>query len=569
MSNKRIKRSIPIWSTCFCIDIHRCGLFKQTNRKLAYFIQKGNLPAIEHILKRIKQPLNNLTIIVKRHQFNTFYPYLMNHHHHHNHHYFYQECSPVLWAIDCLQWNVLPLLSYYGIDINRPQLCRRWTDCICKKNSRSNNNNNNNNILPYRKFWTHGHYTYQSALDYFFASIYEYINDNYLNDINLLTFYNIHLTNLLTKGIDIHRINSVIIFNLLAISFNQYLYQSITSINNHLILTKINNQSFIELLIIKKLIKNGYSQFECMDYLYSYCNWFSILLCILCHPNIDLYRNNNNNNNNNGDNISNNSNSNDNNNGNNSSNGNNNKMPKLIKQSILLLINLLVLKCTIPTIEEFSEFIENLPLCKLYIKYYYYHNNNNNNNNNNNKYNEFYKRLIQLHQLCYQLMNKPFSLKLITRNKIRKQIGGIDFHRKINNIDLPKQLITFIQYINYEQFVIMNDIPKQFIQFIQSEWIDMNSTIDCNDNHNNSNNNNNNTLEESMNIFNQSSDLEQINNNNDNNRDNEQQLPMNNNSLQRGRASERQHIHMYQRRINKHKPPLRPTSAPLLRTFVR
>ncbi|VDP31109.1 unnamed protein product [Schistosoma curassoni] len=365
MSNKRIKRSIPIWSTCFCIDIHRCGLFKQTNRKLAYFIQKGNLPAIEHILKRIKQPLNNLTIIVKRHQFNTFYPYLMNHHHHHHHNqYFYQECSPVLWAIDCLQWNVLPLLSYYGIDINRPQLCRRWTDCICKKNSRSNNNNNNN-ILPYRKFWTHGHYTYQSALDYFFASIYEYINDNYLNDINLLTFYNIHLTNLLTKGIDIHRINS--------------------------------------------------------------------------------------------------------------------------------------------------------------------------------------------------LMNKPFSLKLITRNQIRKQIGSIDFHRKINNIDLPKQLITFIQYINYEQFVIMNDIPKQFIQFIQSEWIDMNSTIGCNDN----------TLKESMNIFNQSNDLEQINNN-DNNHDNEEQLPMNNNnnnSLQRGRASERQHIHMYQRRINKHKQPLRPTSAPLLRTF--
>ncbi|CAH8631332.1 unnamed protein product [Schistosoma bovis] len=223
----------------------------------------------------------------------------------------------------------------------------------------------------------------------------------------------------------------------------------------------------------------------------------------------------------------------------------------MIKQSILLLINLLVLKCTIPTIEEFSEFIENLPLCKLYIKY-------NNNNNNNNKYNEFYKRLIQLHQLCNQLMNKPFSLKLITRNQIRKQIGGIDFHRKINNIDLPKQLITFIQYINYEQFVIMNDIPKQFIQFIQSEWIDMNSTRDCNDN----------TLEESMNIFNQSNDLEQINNH-----DNEEQLPMNNNnnnnSLQRGRASERQHIHMYQRRINKYKQPLRPTSAPLLRTFVR
>ncbi|VDP00492.1 unnamed protein product, partial [Schistosoma margrebowiei] len=246
MTTKRIKRFTPIWSTCFCIDTHRCGLFKETNRKLAYFIQKGDLPAIEHILKRIKQPLNNLTIIVKRHHFNTFYPYLMNHHHH-----FYQECSPVLWAIDCLQWNVLPLLSYYGIDINRPQLCRRWT-CICKKNSRSNNNN----ILPYRKFWTHGHYTYQSALDYFFASIYEYINDNYSNDINLLTFYDIHLSKLLTKGIDIHRIDSVIIFNLLAISFNQYLYQSITSMNDHLILTKINNQSFIELLMIKKLIKN-------------------------------------------------------------------------------------------------------------------------------------------------------------------------------------------------------------------------------------------------------------------------------------------------------------------------
>ncbi|VDP06923.1 unnamed protein product, partial [Schistosoma margrebowiei] len=268
---------------------------------------------------------------------------------------------------------------------------------------------------------------------------------------------------------------------------------------------------------------------------------------------------NNNNNNNNGNNNSNNSGNNNNSNNNDDDNNNtttdnnssNNNMPKMIKQSILLLINLLVLKCTIPTIEDFSEFIENLPLCKLYIKYYYYH---------NNKYHEFYKRLIHLHQLCYEFINKPLSLKLLTRNKIRKQIGGIDFYKKINNIDLPRQLITFIQYINYEQFVIMNDIPKQLIQLIQGEWIDINSTISCN-------NNNNNKLEESMNIFNQSNDLEQINNNN---HDNEEQLTMNNNnSLQRGRASERQHIHMYQRRINKQKQPLRPTSAPLFRTFVR
>ncbi|CAI2733442.1 unnamed protein product [Schistosoma spindalis] len=515
MTNKR-KRFKPIWSTCFCMNTH-FGLFKETNKKLAYFIEKGNLSEIEYILKQIKQPLNNFTLIVKRNQFNTFYPYLINYQKNELIN-FYQECSPVLWAIDCLQWNVIPLLSYYGFNINCPQICRRWT-CIYKLKSKSNN------ILPYRKFWTKGHYTYQSALDYYFANIYELINENilnYNNNINLLTFYYSHLSNLLTKGIDVHRIDSIIIFNLLAISFNQYLYQYIT-MNHNLIILK-NNQSFIELLIIKKLIKNGYSQFECMDYLYSYCNWFCILLCLLCYPNIDLYHNNNNNNNN---------------------------IPKMIKQSTLLLINLLVLKCTLPTMEDFNEFIENLPLYKIYIKDY------------NNKYNEFNKHLIQLYQLCNEFIKKPLSLKLLTRNKIRKSIGGINFEQKINNINLPKQLITFIQYINYEQ-LINNNIPIEFIKLAKGEWINnIQSTIDCN---NNNTTNNNNKLEESINLLHRSNDLNKINNNHYN----DEQLSINN-ILQRGRASERQHINIYQRRINKnqnYKKPLRPTSAPLLRTFV-
>ncbi|XP_018654456.1 hypothetical protein Smp_015760 [Schistosoma mansoni] len=207
MSSNKKNRFTPIWITCFCID-SRSALLEDADRKLARSIQKGNLPAIERALKRIKQPLNNLTLTVKRRHLNTSYQCLINHQSNETIPFinFYQECSPVLWAIDCLQWNVLPLLSKFGLDMNRPQICRRWTYIYTS--------NNRSNTSPYRKFWTRGHYTYQSALDYFFASIYELIGEyklNYhdLNEPNPLIFYLSHLSTILSKGVDVHRFKAV------------------------------------------------------------------------------------------------------------------------------------------------------------------------------------------------------------------------------------------------------------------------------------------------------------------------------------------------------------------------
>ncbi|CAH8560065.1 unnamed protein product [Schistosoma turkestanicum] len=517
MNNKRSRFSSPIWFTCFCVD-SRPGLFEEADRKLARSIQKGNLPAIERALRRIKQPLNNLTLTVKRRHLNTAYPHLVDHHRANGTDpfiNFYQECSPVIWAIDCLQWHVLPLLSRFGLDLNRPQACRRWTYLYSSSNSRANTS-------PYRKFWTRGRYTYQSALDYFFASIYELIGEHRpnfyhgLNDPNPLTFYYSHLSTILSKGVDVHRIDSVIIFNSLAISFDQYLCRYT---NEHALVPDIpeNNDSFIELYIVKQLIENGFSQFECMDYLYPCCNWFGILLCLICHPNIHLYQTTH--------------------------------LPTIIKQSTLLLINLLALKCTFPNVEEFHESLENLHLRKIYSKRY------------SEKRNEFNARLMVLHDLCQMFIHQPLSLKILARNIVRKQIGGINFCVKTMNIGLPTQLVTFLQYINHEH-LIPNGIPKQLIKLAQGEWIDILgkntssrsrsivSSTKCNDNL---------YSKEFMSIINTTNYLDHVNSHHCD----RQVCPSGNNLLRRGRASERQHL-ICQRPMNNHQP-LRPTSAPLTR----
>ncbi|KAK4474447.1 hypothetical protein MN116_000707 [Schistosoma mekongi] len=515
----------PLCISCFCTD-SRPALTEEADGKLARLIQKGNLPAIERALKRLKQPLNNLTITVKRRHLNTTYQCLVDHRATGTDPFinFYQECSPVIWAVDCLQWHVLPLLSRYGFDVNRPQTCRRWTH-ICAPNSRSNTS-------PYRKFWTRGRYTYQSALDYFFASVYELIgehnttNYNGLNGSSPLTFYFSHLSTILTKGVDVHRIDSVIIFNSLAISFDHYLCRYT---NEHALVPDIpeNDDSFIELITVKRLIENGFSQFECMDYLYPCCNWFGILLCLICHPKIYLYQST--------------------------------TLPTIIKQSTLLLINLLALKCTFPSVEDFRESLENLHLRKIYSKRY------------SERRNEFNTHLTILHELCENFIHQPLNLKILARNIVRKQIGGINFYMKIINIGLPSQLITFIQYINHEHLLTCG-IPKQLIKLAQGNWVDIlknntysrsHSTIYCNN-------------DEFMNTLNRNSCLEQIiNNNNNNHCDEEFKIHT---TLRRGRASERQHL-TYQRgihnqifnRINHYEnynQPIRPTSAPLPKTFI-
>ncbi|CAH8606937.1 unnamed protein product [Heterobilharzia americana] len=503
---------------------------------MARVIQKGNLPAIERALRRLKQPLTNLTVTVKRRHLSTAYPCLVDHRATGTDPFinFYQECSPVIWAVDCLQWHVLPLLTRFGLDVNRPQSCRRWT-YICAPSSRPN-------TAPYRRFWTRGRYTYQSALDYFFASVYEFVGEhttsyNGLNGPSPLAFYFSHLPTILSKGVDVHRIDSVIVFNSLAISFDQYLCRYT---NEHAIIPDIpeNDDSFVEMITVKRLIENGFSQFECMDYLYPCCNWFGILLCIVCHPKIDSYSNT--------------------------------VLPSIIKQSALLLINLLALKCTLPSVEDFRESLENLHLRKVYSKRY------------GERRDEFNIRLSALHELCQNFIGQPLSLKILARNAVRKQIGGINFCAKTTAIGLPSQLITYIQYISQEH-LISSGMPKQLVKLAQGEWVDnIASNTACSRSRSCINSAlcfSSDYTEQLINTLNRRSGandasyLEQRNNH-----DCEE---FSASAFRRGRASERQHLHC-QRRVHNdicqinvhsgnndhHHQPIRPTSAPLPRTLL-
>ncbi|KAF5401332.1 SOCS box [Paragonimus heterotremus] len=424
MSNKRNRRSL-LWITCFCAE-SRAAIREEADEKLVRLIQKGNLTTIERALRRIGRPLNEVTLIVKRRHLSTAYPCLVDHRAAGTDPFinFYQECSPVIWAVDCLQWQVLPLLARYGCDINRPQTCRRWT-YICAPSSRPN-------TAPYRRFWTRGRYTYQSALDYFFASVYEFVGEqpssyNGLCGPSPLTFYFSHLPALLSKGVDVHRIDSVIVFNSLATSYDQYLCRYT---NEHATVPDIpeNDDAFVEMTAMKRLIENGFSQFECMDYLYPCCNWFGILLCLLCHPKIDTYGNN--------------------------------LLPSIIRQAALLLINLLALKCTVPTVDEFGESLENLHLRKVYSKRYV------------ERRDVFNCRLASLHRICQEMLSQPLCLKILTRNAVRKQIGGIDFCRKLSFVGLPPQLNSFVQFIGQEHLKASH-MPKQLIRLAQGEWVDV------------------------------------------------------------------------------------------------
>ncbi|KER30542.1 hypothetical protein T265_03026 [Opisthorchis viverrini] len=423
MSNKRNRRNL-LWITCFCAE-SRAAVLEEADEKLVRLIQKGNLPIIERALRRLRRPLNEVTLVVKRRHLSTAYPCLVDHRAAGSDPFinFYQECSPVLWAVDCLQWQVLPLLGHHGYDINRPQTCRRWTH-ICGPSSRPNS-------APYRRFWTCGRYTYQSALDYFFASIYEFLGEqpstyNGLSGPSPLAFYFSHLPAILTKGVDVHRIDSVIIFNSLAASYDEFLCRYT---NEYAIVPDIpeNDDAFVEMTAVKHLVENGFSQFECMDYLYPCCNWFGILLCLICHPKIDSY----------GTNL----------------------LPPIIRHAALLLTNLLLLKCTFPSAEEFSEALENLHLRKVYSKRYC------------ERRDEFNRRLSNLHQVCQSMVLQPLSLKILARNAVRKQLGGVDFCRKLASLCLPPQLHSFVQYINQEHLKAI-EMPKQLIRLAQGEWVE-------------------------------------------------------------------------------------------------
>ncbi|CAH8492964.1 unnamed protein product [Dicrocoelium dendriticum] len=423
MSNKRTRKNL-LWITCFCAQSH-AAILEDADEKLVSFIQKGNLPNIERAIRRLGRPLGDVSLVVKRRHLSTAYPCLVDHRAAGTDPFinFYQECSPVIWAMDCLQWHVLPLLNRYGCDVNRPQTCRRWT-YICAPNSRPN-------TAPYRRFWTRGKYTYQSALDYFFASVYEFVGEqpssyNGLSGPSPLAFYFSHLPVILSKGVDVHRIDSVIIFNSLATSYDQYLCRYT---NEHATVPDIpeSDDAFVEMTAVKRLIEHGFSQFECMDYLYPCCNWFGILLCLVCHPKIDSYRHN--------------------------------LLPSIIRQAALLLINLLALKCTLPSVEDFAESLENLHLRKVYSKRYC------------ERREIFNDRLANLHRVCQEVSSHPLSLKVLARNAVRKQLGGINFHQKLNSIGLPPQLATFVQFIGPEQLKASH-MPKQLTRLALGEFTD-------------------------------------------------------------------------------------------------
>ncbi|THD22530.1 hypothetical protein D915_006752 [Fasciola hepatica] len=423
MNNKRSRRNL-LWFTCFCAD-SRAALLEEADEKLARLIQKGNLVSIERALRRLKRPLTEVNLVVKRRHLSTAYPCLVDHRATGTDPFinFYQECSPVIWAVDCLQWQVLPLLARHGLDINRPQTCWRWT-YICAPNSRPN-------TAPYRRFWTRGRYTYQSALDYFFASVYEFVGEqppsyNGLSGPSPLAFYFSHLPAILAKGVDVHRIDSVIVFNSLATSYDQYLCRYT---NEHATVPDIpeNDDAFVEMTVVKRLIEHGFSQFECMDYLYPCCNWFGILMCLVCHPKIDTYEQN--------------------------------LLPSIIRQAALLLINLLALRCTFPSVDDFGESLENLHLRKVYSKRY------------GERRDEFNARLAHLHRVCQSVIAEPLSLKILARNSVRKQMGGVDFCRKLASIGLPSQLASFVQYIGQEHLK-SSRMPKELIRLAQGEWVD-------------------------------------------------------------------------------------------------
>lgn len=411
------------WTACLCL-IPETNEVDETDGKLSRLIQKGSLISVEKALKRLKPPLNGLTVTVKRRHLLNTYPCLVDHRVTGSDPFinFYQECSLVIWAIDCFQWQLLSLFTRYGIDINRPQVCRRWT-YRCSSNSKIN-------VAPYRRFWTRGRYTYQSALDYFFASVYEFVGEQPsaygLNGPSPLFFYFSHLPAILTKGVDVHRIDSVIIFNLLALSFDQYLCRYT---NEHATVPDIpeSEDAFVEMTTFKRLMEHGFSQFECMDYLYPCCNWFGILLCLICHPKIDTYRLG--------------------------------LLPWIIRQAALLLINLLLVKCTFPSVEDFRESLENLHLRKVYSKRYA------------EKRQLFTSRLDLFHSMCQKFNSQPLSLKILSRNIIRRQIGGIDFFNKTKRIGLPLHLVLFVQYIDQEHLMFCG-IPKFLISLAQGEWID-------------------------------------------------------------------------------------------------
>lgn len=370
---------------------------KQTTAELDFidFIADGDCEELERLLKRL-QAANKFVLRLTVRRLGSFY----------------QECSPAIWAVDCRQWHLLPVLWKYGYDVNRPQFCRRWTR-FCGRQTRPNN-------PPYRHTWTKGQYTYQSILDYFFASVYEEVGGNLdeeetplyeepENFTNPLRTVLSRTSNLLEHGINVHRIDSIIIFNSLAASFDRYMCRFFDFTERLFPDVPKCREGFIELEVLQMLIENGFSEFECMDYVSPNTNWLGILICLLSHPQMR-----------------------------NITEGGF-RVPPILQCASLLLVNIIVWRFFHPSSEaELRDSVNNLRLRKTYMRRY----------SDDRDY--FSQRMAVVIEDCENTLRSPPSLGLLARNKIRRLLGGSNFRQKLASLNLPSSLTNFVSYINVE-----------------------------------------------------------------------------------------------------------------------
>ncbi|KAL7057754.1 hypothetical protein AAHC03_016781 [Spirometra sp. Aus1] len=385
----RPRRKRSFWPVCFCFDSKSTAV-DAAEADLFYCIARGDAERLERCLQCLQGAKKRISLTVRRHHPNRLLGS------------FYQECSPAMWAADCGQWPLLPILWRYGYDVNRPQFCRRWT-CFCRSQHRPNNS-------PYRRTWTSGHYTYQSVLDYYFANTYEQYGEFGIDleetDLpNPLYTQLSSIRQILSHGVDVHRIDSIIVFNSLAASFDHYMCAYVNPLARVPDLSE-SEDAFVEIEVVRCLIENGYSEFEFMDYVSPNTNWFGILICLLSHPRLPELVGQ--------------------------------TLPSLIRSAALLLINLLALRFFLTNAGKLCDTVDNLRLRKIYVKRYC------------DQRLFFNARISNLIASCEAMFREPPPLGLLARNKVRHLLGGTNFLMKLSALHLPPKLASFVSYIGPE-----------------------------------------------------------------------------------------------------------------------
>lgn len=431
------RKFISILLCCWPEDLFDGNNDIWSNRKiedaLIQIIRNGDFESLIKIFER-GYSLKDICVTVYRKNLQHLCNCWLDHNSKDNIVYFYQESSPLLWAVDCRQWDLLRAMIKRGINPNKPVVCRRWTNLYSKVN-----------VVPYTKSWTKGKCTYQSVLDYYLASIYEILLDN-PNQHTLCDYsdYFDDFVDILQSGVDVHRIDSIIIFNLLAASFDMAirlynLDDHVFVLNHQIAMMKsiplINkpikiDTKFTELKVFINLIENGFSQLDFIEYLNPCYNWFGILICLLSYPaiygNIAVKTQQ-------------------------KTNDPSEQIPALIKDAALLLINLLAMRNIFsPTFTEFEDNYDNLNLRKHIVKQF------------GDQRIVFMDRVEKLKRLCSEQKSKPLKLKFLARTVIRKRLGGVKFLSKLKRLELPRELEKFISYINISHLK-STDFPNLLI----------------------------------------------------------------------------------------------------------